>query len=111
MTTLDKRIKDIISFYIRENYKHYLSSNEIKTIDDDKIPDVVNQLYIEKKVHIQAFVKEALQTMLKEEMPEEYIVNNLLSEILRDDELCINRIIMEIRIHQNKEKTNYKNII
>ena len=111
MTTLDKRIKDIISFYIRENYKHYLSSNEIKTIDDDKIPDVVNQLYIEKKVHIQVFVKDALQTMLKEEMPEEYIVNNLLSEILRDDELCINRIIMEIRIHQNKEKTNYKNII
>jgi uncharacterized protein YqeY len=111
MTTLDKRIKDIISFYIRENYKHYLSTNKITTIEDDKIPDVVNHLYTEKKDHIQVFVKEALQTMLKDEIPEEYIINNLLSEILRDDELCINRIIMEIRIHQNKDKTNYKNII
>ena len=40
--------------------------------------------------------------MLKDEMPEEYIINNLLSEIFRDDELCKNRLTMEISIHQQK---------
>ena len=28
--------------------------------------------------------------MLKDEMPKEYIINNLLSDIFRDDDLCKN---------------------
>ena len=43
--------------------------------------------------------------MLKDEMPEEYIINNLLSEIFRDDELCKNRLTMEIKIHQQNIQT------
>ena len=48
------------------------------------------------------FVKESLQIMLQHEMPEEFIINNLLSEIFRDDELCKNRLTMEIKLHQQK---------
>ena len=47
------------------------------------------------------------------EMPEEYIINNLLSEIFRDDTLCKNRLTMEIKLHQQKVQTgkvDYKKI-
>ena len=42
--------------------------------------------------------------MLKDEMPEEFIINNLLSDIFRDDELCKNRLKMEIQVHQQSIK-------
>ena len=103
MCSLEKRIRDLIHFYIKENYNHYLSSNNITCIDELDIPKVVDTLYTEKKEHIQVFVKDSLKIMLKEEMPKEFVINNLLSEIFRDDELCKNRLIMEIKLHQSKK--------
>ena len=38
-------------------------------------------------------------------MPEEFIINNLLSDIFRDDELCKNRLTNEIKVHQQKIQT------
>ena len=102
MCSLEKRIRDIIHFYVKENYNHYLKTNDITTIQESDIPNVVTLLYTEKKSHIQIFVKESLQVMLQNEMPEEFIINNLLSEIFRDDELCKNRLTMEIKLHQQK---------
>ena len=102
MCSLEKRIRDIIHFYVKENYNHYLKTNDITTIQESDIPNVVTLLYTEKKSHIQIFVKESLQVMLQHEMPEEFIINNLLSEIFRDDELCKNRLTMEIKLHQQK---------
>ena len=66
---------------------------------------MVNELYDQKKDHIQEFVKESLKIVLKDEMPEEYIINNLLSDIFRDDELCKNRLTIEIKMHQQKITT------
>ena len=102
MCSLEKRIRDTIHFYVKENYKNYLKINNLETIQEGDIPNVVNELYSQKKDNIQTFVKESLKIMLKDEMPEEYIINNLLSEIFRDDELCKNRLTMEISIHQQK---------
>ena len=102
MCTLEKRIRDIIHFYVKENYNHHLQSKQIKTILEGDIPTVVDELYTQKKDHIQVFVKDSLKAMLKDEIPEEYIINNLLSEVFRDDELCKNRLTMEIKVHQQK---------
>ena len=102
MCSLEKRIRDIIHFYVKENYNHHLQSKQIKTILEDDIPTVVDELYTQKKDHIQVFVKDSLKVMLKDEIPEEYIINNLLSEVFRDDELCKNRLTMEIKVHQQK---------
>jgi len=87
---------------VNENYKNYLKVNNLETIQEDDIPNVINELYSQKKEHIQVFVKDSLVVMLKDEMPEEYIINNLLSEVFRDDKLCKNRLAMEINIHQQK---------
>ena len=105
MCTLEKRIRDLIHFYVKENYNHHPKSKNIPTIAEEDIPKVVEELYTDKKSHIQGFVKSSLQVMLKDEMPEEYIINNLLSEIFRDDELCKNRLTIEIKMHQQKVTT------
>ena len=105
MCSLEKRIRDLIHFYVRQNYNNYLTVNNITNILDNDIPIIVEQLYDKKKDHIQGFVKDSLKVMLQDEMPEEYIINNLLSEVFRDDELCKNRLIMEIKIHQQNIQT------
>jgi hypothetical protein len=104
MATIEKHIRDLIHFYVKENYNHYLDKNNLKTISEEDIPDVVNELYSQKKDHIQIFVKDSLKLMLKDEMPEEFIINNLLSDIFRDDELCKNRLKIEIQVHQQSIK-------
>jgi len=105
MCSLEKRIRDLIHFYVKENYNNYLNVNKITTILDSDIPNVVEILYEQKKEHIQVFVSDSLKIMLKDELPDEYIVNNLLSEVFRDDELCKNRIISEIKVHQQMVQT------
>ena len=113
MCSLEKRIRDLIHFYIKENYNNYLTTNNITSIIESDIPNVVEMLYEQKKEHIQVFVKDSLNLMLKDEMPQEYIINNLLSDIFRDDALCKNRIITEIKVHQQKVQTgkvDYKKI-
>jgi len=102
MCSLEKRIRDIIHFYVNENYKNYLKINKLETIRENNIPSVIDELYSQKKEHIQVFVKDSLKIMLQDEMPEEFIITNLLSEVFRDDELCKNRLTMEIRLHQQK---------
>jgi hypothetical protein len=102
MATLEKRIRDLIHFYVKENYKNYLEVNQLVTIPDDDIPGVVDTLYKDKKEHILVFVKDSLKIMLKDEMPQEFIINNILSEVFRDDDMCKNRLITEINIYQQK---------
>ena len=43
--------------------------------------------------------------MLRDEMPEEYIIRNILSDIFRDDDVCKTRLSNEIKIHQQKVTT------
>lgn len=95
-----KLIQDLILFFVKENYNKYLSDNEIKKIQDDQIELVVKKIYQEKKSNI----KEFLTTSLKKIMGEDYIgdlfVNNICIDIFRDDKLCTNRIILEIKNYQ-----------
>ena len=96
-----KLIQDLILFFVKENYNKYLSDNQIKKIQDDQIELVVKKIYKEKKSNI----KEFLTTSLKKIMGEDYIgdlfVNNICIDIFRDDQLCTNRIILEIKNYQN----------
>lgn len=95
-----KLVQDLILFFVKENYKKYLSDNKINKIPDEQIEPVVKKIYLEKKNNI----KEFLITSLKKIMGEDYIgdlfVNNICIEIFRDDELCTNRIIQEIKNYQ-----------
>ena len=95
-----KLIQDLILFFVKENYKKYLSDNKIKKIQDDQIEFVVKKIYQEKKSNIKEFLITSLKTIMKEDYIGDLFVNNICSDICRDDELCTNRIILEITNYQ-----------
>ena len=102
MSTIQKHIHDLIYFYIQTNYNQYLKDNNIKNILDDDIPNIVSKLYNERKEHLKEFIKNGLKKILKDEYPGDLVIINIYTEIFQDDTYCINRIIGEIKIYQQK---------
>ena len=94
-------IQDLILFYVKENYNHYLKKNDIQKIPDNNIADVVQRIYGDKKEHLKVFLKESLKDLMKEEYIGDLALLNICNEIFEDDKLCINRIILEIKNYQN----------
>ena len=104
MTSLERNIKELIQFYVRENYNDYLQQNSLEYIEDDNIESVVKQIYTERKEHLKTFVKESLKELMKDNPPNDLIVNNILIDVFRDDDFCINRIVIEIKLFQQKKR-------
>lgn len=100
MTTNETLIRDLIMFYVKENYNQYLSEKSITSIPDSDLEMVINNLYSERKEHLKVFIKESLKKIMKEEYIGDLVLNNILIDIFRDDDLCKNRIRMEIIEHQ-----------
>ena len=110
MSNIQKTIKDLIYFYIKENYKKYLIDNDIEMIPDNKIDDVIDELYTEKKEHLIGFIKSSLLIMLKDEYPGDQTITNITLTIFSDDDLCKNRLCLEIKAFQTmnmSEKVDY----
>lgn len=102
MSNLQNTIKDLIFFYIKTNYEKYLKDNQINTIPDEEITDVISKLYIDRKEHLKSFLKKSLKNLLKENYPGDLVILNIFTDIFNDDNLCKNRLILEIRMYQNK---------
>lgn len=102
--TLQKHIKDLIFFYVKTNYNKYLTDHNIEYIPDEEISSVIFTLYDERKEHLKKFIKKSLKKLLKDEYPGDLIVINILVDIFNDDELCKNRLTVEIKLHQQKIK-------
>ena len=100
MATTETLISDLIMFYVKENYNQYLTDNSITSIPDKDLDTVISKLYSERKEHLKGFIKESLKKIMKEEYIGDLVLNNLLIDIFRDDDLCKNRIRMEIVEYQ-----------
>ena len=100
MTTLQKHIRDLIFFYVKTNYEKYLQDNNLTKISDEGIPGIIDQLYSNRKGHIQIFIRDSLTQLLQEEHPGDAVINTIIREIFNDDELCKTRIIVEIQTYQ-----------
>jgi hypothetical protein len=111
--SLQKNIKDLIYFYVKTNYNQYLEDQEIKIISEDKINSVIENLYDNRKEHLKKFIKESLQIMLKDEYPGDLVILNILLDIFSDDTLCKNRLLVEIKLHQQTllGKTDYTKLM
>ena len=96
----NKLIQDLILFYVKENYNKYLEENELQIIPEKDIESVISQLYLGKKQHIQVFLKSSLQQLMKDEYIGDQTLSNICREIFSDDELCKNRLVMEIKNYQ-----------
>lgn len=114
--SIQKHITDLIHFYVKTNYEEYLKDSNSKTIDENKIEDVIQELYDDRKKHIQTFIIDSLKILYKdkkEEYPGDSTVTNILLNIFQDDELCKKRLKCEIQLHQQKirgEKNDYNHI-
>ena len=109
-----KLIQDLIFFYVKENYNNHLKEKEIKFIDDEKLPSVIEYLYTNKKPHLQGFLKNSLKEIMKDEYIGDLMVDNICYDIFNDDDVCKNRLIMEIRLYQkkkNNEEINYGKLL
>ena len=100
MSQLEKTIKELILFYVKENYNKYLTENNIIKIQNDKINEVIEELYDNKKEHLKQFIKESLKELLKGDYPGDLIINNICFDVFQDDKLCKNRVCKEIELHQ-----------
>ena len=96
----NKLIQDLILFYVKENYNKYLKENDLKIIPEKEIENVVSQLYVGKKEHIQGFLKSSLQQLMGDEYIGDQTLSNICREIFSDDDLCKNRLVMEIKNYQ-----------
>jgi hypothetical protein len=104
MSNLTQITKDLIIFYIKENYKKYLDDNNIDKIEECNIKGIVDILFENKKGHMKEFLKKSTKELLKEEYPGDLTLNSLIREIYSDEELCKNRICIEIKIYQSNNE-------
>ena len=95
-------IKELILLYVTENYKKYLEKNNIKFIDEDKIPPVIESIYTEKKKDLKIWLKECLKKLQNENYMGDLAFNQICLEIFQDDKLCKERLILEIKLYQEK---------
>ena len=54
-------VKDLIIMFVTENYKEYLKENNLTSINEKEIPNVVNKLYIDKKDKLKVWLKQCLK--------------------------------------------------
>tara|TARA_B100000989_G_C19217274_1_gene334358 strand:+ start:65 stop:379 length:315 start_codon:yes stop_codon:yes gene_type:complete len=100
MSKLERTVKDLVIFYVKENYNNYLKENKIEKIEKEKIKSVISDLYYPKKDHLKQFVKESMKELWKDEYPGDLVIDNIFFSIYQDDKFNINRICVEIELHQ-----------
>jgi|TARA_B110000046_G_scaffold80111_1_gene88278 hypothetical protein len=103
MSHLERTIKDLVIFYIKENYNKYLVDSNSTSIDIKDLKAKVSELYYPNKTELKEFVKKCMKEMTKdspEEYPGDLVINNIFFDIYQDDELNINRIYNEIKLFQ-----------
>jgi hypothetical protein len=98
--TPEKLVQDLIMFYVKENYNKYLSDKQINIIPEKDLDSVIHSLYSDRKEHLKLFIKGSLEKIMGEDYIGDLVVNNMLIDIFRDDELCKNRIKIEIVEYQ-----------
>lgn len=95
-------IKELTTFYIKTNYEQYLIDNNIESIPQSDIDKVIDELYTDKKEHLKSFILSSMKELLKSEYPGDLIIQNIVNDIVRDDELCKSTLTSEIEIYQKK---------
>lgn len=95
-----KLVRDLLFIYAKENYNIYLKEHKLEKIPEAEIRNVISGFYINRKDHIKNFLKESLVSIMEEDYIGDLFVNNICNEIFSDDELCINRLTLEINNYQ-----------
>ena len=95
-----KIVKDLIIFYVKENYNAYCVEHGLKYIEASDLDNVIDILYTQKKNHLKQFIQKSMKELLKNEHPGDLIINNIIIDIFRDDNLCKQTLKTEIELYQ-----------
>jgi hypothetical protein len=101
MSTIFEHIKDLLIFYVKTHYDNYLKQKGIQKIPKETIRSVVQSVYSEKKDHVRTFILSSMKRLLNDEYPGDAIINNTLNDIFEDEDTCVNKLVLEIQLHQN----------
>ena len=66
MSHLERTIKDLVIFYIKENYNKYLVDCNLTSIDIGDLKAKVSELYYPNKTELKEFVKKCMKEMTKD---------------------------------------------
>jgi len=102
--SLQEKVRNIVFYFIKKEYKAYLNKNSLKYIEQHKISDVVDDFYIKKEKILKEFIRKNLRRMMKDDYPGA-LVENIIYDIFEDENLAKNRIVLEIEQFQ-KSKSN-----
>ena len=95
-----KLIQDLTLFYVKQNYENYMKENNIEKIDERTLNDIVVKLYSQRKGHLKNFIIESMKEIMKDDYCGDLFINNILIDIFRDEKVCTNRIVLEIKEYQ-----------
>lgn len=102
-STLPKLIKDITLHYVKFYYDKHLKDNNITFVEEDKLRDLVNNLYNDKQKDLRDYIRNTLKTNLGDKYPK-MSVENILHEMFQDKEFAKEKVIQEIILYQNNNK-------
>ena len=99
---INNLIQDLTVFFIKENYKKYLLENNLKIIHNSNLDGIIDEIYSTKKSNLKNFIKNSLKEILKKDYIGDLILENIFIEMFNDELLCKNRLILEIKLFQQK---------
>lgn len=102
--SLQEKVKNIVFYFIKKEYKLYLDKHQVKYIEECDLEDVVDNFYIKKEKVLKEFIRTNLKKMMKDDYPGA-LAENIIYDIFEDDNLAKTRIILEIKQFQ-KSKSN-----
>lgn len=95
-------IRDIVFYYTKYYYDKHLQSNNITTIEEESVPDFVNNLYELKHKTMKDYIRKSLKENLKEKY-DKLVVENILMEMFEDINYCKTRMVEEIKLYQKQQ--------
>ena len=97
--SLQEKIRNIIFYYVKNQYNSYLQENNLKFINENELNNIITKLYVEQKKDLQQFIKNCLKEMMGDNYPGA-LVENIIFEIFQDQEMAVNRVTLEIKKYQ-----------
>ena len=103
--SIQEKVRNIVFYFLKNEYKDYLTKNELKFIPEDDIDNVVDYIYIKKEKILKEFIRTNLKKMMKNKYPGA-LVENIIFDIFQDKKLAKNRIILEIKQFQDNSDSS-----
>jgi len=97
--SLQEKVRNIIFYYVKNQYNNYLQEKNLKFINDNELNHIITRLYVEQKKDLATFIKNCLKEMMQENYPGA-LVENIIFEIFQDQEMAVNRVTLEIKKYQ-----------